>query len=69
MNVSDKNSKTQFLATTVHEIRTPVQTIIGILEILKETNLDKEQSEYIRQLQFSADVLLNLSNNSLAFSP
>lgn len=68
MNVSDKNSKTQFLATTVHEIRTPVQTIIGILELLKETNLDKEQSEYLRQLQFSADVLLNLSNNVLDFS-
>ena len=68
MSISDKDSKTQFLATAVHEIRTPVQTIIGTLELLKETNLDKEQHEYIRQLQFSADILLGLANDVLDFS-
>lgn len=68
MSIADKDSKTQFLATAVHEIRTPVQTIIGTLELLKETNLDKEQTEYLRQLQFSADILLSLSNDVLDFS-
>ncbi len=68
MNISDKDSKTQFLASVLHEIRTPVQTIIGTLELLKETNLDKEQIEYLRQLQFSTDVLLSLSNDVLDIS-
>lgn len=62
------DEKTQFLATAIHEIRTPVQTIIGTLELLNETKLDKEQIEYIRQLQFSADVLLTLSNDVLDLS-
>ena len=68
MSIIDKDSRTQFLATAVHEIRTPIQTIIGTLELLKETNLDKEQTEYIRQLQFSADILLSLSNDVLDIS-
>ena len=68
MSITDKDSRTQFLATAVHEIRTPVQTIIGTLELLKETNLDKEQTEYLRQLQFSADILLSLSNDVLDLS-
>ncbi len=68
MSITDKDSKTQFLATALHEIRTPVQTIIGTLELLKETNLDKEQLEYLRQLQFSADILLTLSNDVLDIS-
>ena len=58
----------QFLANTIHEIRTPIQTIIGMLELLEQTNLDKEQSEYLRQMQFSADVLLSLANDILDFS-
>ena len=68
MSIEEKDSRTQFLATAVHEIRTPIQTIIGTLELLKETALDKEQTEYLRQLQFSADVLLSLSNDVLDLS-
>ena len=48
MSISEKDSRTVFWANAVHEIRTPVQTIIGTLELLKETNLDKEQTEYLR---------------------
>lgn len=59
---------TRYLASTLHEIRTPIQTIIGTVELLQETNMDKEQREYIRQIQFSADVLLDLANNILDFS-
>ena len=68
MSNDDKDSKTLFWANAVHEIRTPVQTIIGTLELLKETNLDKEQTEYLRQLQFSADILLSLANDVLDIS-
>lgn len=58
----------RYLASTLHEIRTPIQTIIGNVELLQETNMDSEQREYIRQIQFSADVLLDLANNILDFT-
>ena len=57
-----------FLANTVHEIRTPVQTIIGTLELLSDTNLNNEQQEYVRQIQFSTNVLLSLVNDILDFT-
>lgn len=58
----------RFLATTLHEIRTPIQTIIGSVELLNDTRLDREQKEYIRQIQFSSEALLSLANNILDFS-
>ena len=58
----------RYLASTLHEIRTPIQTIIGTVELLQDTSMDDEQREYIRQIQFSADVLLDLANNILDFT-
>ena len=55
----------RFLANTLHEIRTPIQTIVGAAELMQETNLDKEQKEYVRQILFSAEGLLELANNIL----
>ncbi len=61
-------TRSQFLANISHEIRTPIQTIIGMMELLSETKLDEEQTEYARQVKFSADVLLTLINDILDFS-
>jgi signal transduction histidine kinase/CheY-like chemotaxis protein/HPt (histidine-containing phosphotransfer) domain-containing protein len=61
-------AKSQFLANISHEIRTPIQTIIGMTELLQDTKLDGEQAEYSRQVKFAAEVLLSLINDILDFS-
>jgi signal transduction histidine kinase/CheY-like chemotaxis protein/HPt (histidine-containing phosphotransfer) domain-containing protein len=61
-------SRSQFMANISHEIRTPIQTIIGMMELLVDTKLDEEQTEYVRQVRFSADVMLTLINDILDFS-
>ncbi|MCQ2610457.1 MAG: response regulator [Treponema sp.] len=67
-NDSGLLSSSRFLSTTLHEIRTPIQTIIASVELLNETKLDNEQKEYLRQISFSADALLNLANNILDYT-
>ena len=57
-----------FLANAVHEIRTPVQTIIGTLDLLSDTQMNTEQTEFVRQIRFGAEVLLALVNDILDFS-
>src|SRR5574344_2318942 len=68
MTSSSIDASSRFLASTLHEIRTPIQTIIGTIELLGDTPLDKEQTEYVRQIEFSANVLLQLANDILDFT-
>ncbi len=60
--------KDQFLTNMNHEIRTPLNGIIGMAEILKQTNLQKKQEDYLMNLLTSARHLMGLIEDVFEFS-
>ena len=61
-------SKNVFLASMSHDIRTPMNAIIGLSDVLKKTGLQKDQTQYVQVINSSAQSLLSLINDIMDFS-
>lgn len=67
VELADK-SKSSFLATVSHEIRTPINGILGMASLLTETKLNAEQSEYVEAIYDGGKLVLGTVNNILDYT-
>jgi len=65
---ASNSAKTEFLANVSHEVRTPLNGIIGLTELALETELTSTQRDHLDMVKHSADSLLALINDLLDFA-
>jgi PAS domain S-box-containing protein len=61
-------AKSQFLATMSHEVRTPLNGIVGFTSLLLDTSLAPDQREYVQTIRASGEALIQLTSDILDFA-
>ncbi len=61
-------AKSRFLATVSHEVRTPLNGVLGMADLLLDTPLEPEQTTYVSAIKTSGEALLSLIDEILDFS-
>ena len=66
--LASAQAKGQFLANVSHEVRTPLNGILGLLQLIDSRSLPKRQTEYLHEVSKSAQSLLAIVNDLLDLS-
>jgi hypothetical protein len=62
------NARSEFLATISHEVRTPLNGILGNIDLIRDKGLDADQARHLRLIEQSGHTLLHLINDVLDYA-